>query len=791
MRLHKNTHIYSDKYIITVCRRVTVVFKEHYFFVFVRPQISKAKHNEPIFFSQLKNMPKGLTTATKAFRRDCVSIARVETCKSNLLSRAPAYRRRTPMRWSGALLRNMLSKFILGHIPVIIKYFFVFLIPVLVGNLKLAAQNNNDGWVLEATDTKDYIGAPIANGRIGIVPWKEPFSVRHVMLNHVFDIGGAGVNQALMGINPFHMEMLVNQAKVEMNTITSWKQVLDMKEATHTTSFVIPGKAEVKYTIVALRNLPYSALVNVELKAFSDVNIQFLNQMEVPDDYIHVQTRLRTVHAGLGGKPELILQTEAESSHKAHRVIASSEFIFEGKRFEVKNEKQTRNILSGNLKKDETVKFSLVGSVTSTRDFSDPASESERQVIYMAYLGADRILKKHSGLWKELWKGDIIIEGDQETQLMARSALFNLYSSALGGSRLSIPPMGLSGTFYSGHIFWDSEIWMYPPMLFMNQDIAKSMIDYRTDRLKAAENRALTYGYKGAMFPWESDDAGEESTPVNALTGQFEHHITADIAIAFWNYYCMTKDKNWLMKEGYPVMKKIAEFWASRVRKNTDGSYSIPYVIGADEYAEGVDDNAFTNAAAQKALQYAATAAQVVGEKAPAEWKTISDKLVFLKLSNSVSSEYAGYNGEIIKQADVNLLAYPLGTIQDREQILKDLEYYTCKIDLKDGPAMTFSVFAVLYARLGDADKAAKMFKRAYLPNQRPPFNVLAETPTSSNPYFMTGAGGLLQAIINGFGGLDITEKGIIQHKTMLPKNWKKLTIKGVGPDRKDFVITQ
>ncbi len=667
----------------------------------------------------------------------------------------------------------------------------LILILLLFLNPKTFAQNSNDGWSIVATDSKDYVGAPIANGRIGIVPWKEPFSIRHVMLNHVFDIGGAGVNQALMGINPFHLEMSVNQTKVEENSIKNWKQILNMKEATHTTSFTIPGKAEVKYTIVALRNLPYSGLVNVEIKALSDVNIQFLNQMEIPEGYTNIQKRLRTVHAGLDGKPELILQTEAESSRKAHRVIASSEFIFEGKNLNVKNEEQSRNILSGNLKKGETVKFSLVGSITSTRDFSDPNSESERQVIYVAYLGTERILKEHANLWKDLWKGDIVIEGDPEAQLIARSTLFNLYSSAAGGSRLSIPPMGLSGTYYSGHIFWDSEIWMYPPMLFMNQEIAKSMVDYRTDRLKAAEQRALTYGYKGAMFPWESDDEGEESTPVNALTGQFEHHITADIAIAFWNYYNMTKDKDWLMKEGFPVMKKIAEFWVSRVRKNADGSYSIPYVIGADEYAEGVDDNAFTNAAAQKALQYTTAAAQIVGEKAPAEWKTISDKLVFLKMENGVTSEYAGYKGEMIKQADVNLLAYPLGTIQDRAQILKDLEYYTHKIDLKDGPAMTFSAFSVQYARLGDAENAAKMFKRAYQPNQRAPFGVLAETPTSSNPYFMTGAGGVLQALINGFGGLDITENGIIQHKTVLPKTWKKITIKGVGPDRKDYTIAQ
>lgn len=221
-------------------------------------------------------------------------------------------------------------------------------------------------------------------------------------------------------------------------------------------------------------------------------------------------------------------------------------------------------------------------------------------MIYVDFLGTNRVLNEHYALWDELWKGDIEVEGDDEAQLIARSALFNLYSNVIENSRLSISPMGLSGTFYSGHIFWDTEIWMFPPMLFMNQGIAKSMIDYRTDRLRAAENKALTYGYKGAMYPWESDDKGEESTPIFALTGQFEHHITADIAIAFWNYYCMSQDKEWLMKEGYEVLKKTAEFWVSRAVKNPDGSYSINYVIAADEYAEGVDDNAFTNASAKK-----------------------------------------------------------------------------------------------------------------------------------------------------------------------------------------------
>ena len=89
--------------------------------------------------------------------------------------------------------------------------------------------------------------------------------------------------------------------------------------------------------------------------------------------------------------------------------------------------------------------------------------------------------------------------------------------------------MGLSSQGYNGHIFGDTELWMYPPILLLNQGIAESMVNYRTNRLAAACKRAITHGYRGAMFPWESDDAGEESTPTLALTGPLEHHITADI----------------------------------------------------------------------------------------------------------------------------------------------------------------------------------------------------------------------------------------------------------------------
>ena len=93
--------------------------------------------------------------------------------------------------------------------------FSITVILVFLFVLAAIAQSKRSLWTIDAMNTENYVGAPIANGKIGILPWKEPFSVRHVMLNHFFDIGDAGVNQALQGINPFHFELSLNGQKVE------------------------------------------------------------------------------------------------------------------------------------------------------------------------------------------------------------------------------------------------------------------------------------------------------------------------------------------------------------------------------------------------------------------------------------------------------------------------------------------------------------------------------------------------------------------------------------------------
>ena len=644
-------------------------------------------------------------------------------------------------------------------------------------------------WQLHAVDIQaPYAPAPMANGCIGILPQKEPFAVEHVMLNHVFDAASPHVvSRVMRGINPFCLSMKIDNKKVDTSNISDWQQTIDMRRAVHQTSFHTLEKADVSYELCALRNLPYAGLIRVTVQACKDMLLEVRSGMGIPDDYSQSSIRYREMEAD--GNRMYMLESDATSRLGYRRVASTSSFLFNGEQIKPMYDEATRELFfSIQLKKGETFCFSLVGSVCSSRDFFDPYNEAERQVIYAVHEGEEALMQAHYRLWDELWQGDIRIEGDDDAQRIVRFALFNLYSSCRGGSRLSIPPMGLSLQGYNGHIFWDTELWMYPPMLLLNQDIARSMLDYRFDRLPAARKKALAYGYRGAMFPWESDDSGEEATPTHALTGPFEHHITADIGIACWNYYCVTRDMRWLQREGYPLLKEIADFWTSRVTRNPDGSYSIHNVTGADEYANGVTDNAFTNGAASLALKYACQAAEICGEKVPEIWWEIGENIRVLQFENGVTREHSTYKGEMIKQADANLLAYPLGVITDEYRQRQDLEYYAERIDQKDGPAMSYSVYCVQYARMGEADKAYEMFRRCYEPNLRKPFGVISETPTSNNPYFMTGAGGLLQAVLNGFCGLQITDEGIVQLPSVLPSHWKRVTVTGVGSDKKTYV---
>jgi trehalose/maltose hydrolase-like predicted phosphorylase len=671
----------------------------------------------------------------------------------------------------------------------------IFICLLLVSSFNAFAQA--DPWKITAAniDPSKYYGVTVANGMIGIVSSPEPFKVKDVVLAGAYDLYGRGrVSNFLRSFNLLNMTLDIDGRRLDGKNVSNMKQQLDMKGASFTTSFDYGDKSTVSYTYYSLRNLPYTVLMDVAVTAKKDIMINGASVMEAPDALKDVQNYYNEIDL-----PHVVislLTSTAKSPTGKLLMCASNTFLFSEKHGEeprVIHEMWDNNMhlmkFAKKIKAGETYRFSIAGASITSAHHDDPLNEAERSAIFAKLEGRERLISFHKKAWDELWTSDIIIDGDAQAQQDVHSMLYHLYSFTREGTALSPSPMGLSGLGYNGHVFWDTELWMYPALLVLHPELAKSMMEYRYQRLEAAKRNAFSKGFKGAMFPWESAETGVEETPVWALSGPFEHHITGCVGVAAWNYYCVTQDKNWLKEKGWPLLSATADFWASRVERNGTSQYDIKNVVAADEWAENVDNNAFTNAVAKANLQFATEAAKILGIVPDADWMNVANNIPILKDANGVTKEHAAYNGEGIKQADVNLLSYPLKEVTDPKQIKKDLEYYESRVPDEGTPAMTQAVFTTLYARLGDADKAYHWFQDAYVPNLNPPFRVIAETKGGTNPYFATGAGGIVQSLLMGFGGLEITPKGIIQIKSVLPKHWKSLTINGVGPTKKTFVV--
>lgn len=660
-------------------------------------------------------------------------------------------------------------------------------------NINYAQDFSKSGWHIEATEINpnNYFGITLGNGMVGLISSPEPMKVQDVVLNGVYDNYQRGrVSNILKTFSHMNMNLEVNGIRINGDNISDYSQTLNMQHAILTTTFNVGSIATVKQELMSLRNLPYTAISIIEITA--KIDLEF-----VPSNYIKAPNHLsdiRNFYSEIDRPHVLIplLTSEALSPGKK-KVATSTSFIFQekhGNEPNVIHEEWDYDMhlmkFRKKIKAGETYTFAVVGSTISSVQNNDPRNEAERLTVFAKLEGKERLEKAHKLAWEKLWEGDVQIKGDIESQKAVRSAIYHLYSFVRKGSDNSISPMGLSGLGYNGHIFWDTELWMYPPLLVLQPEIAKSILEYRFKRLDAAKKNAFSHGFDGAMFPWESAEDGSEETPLWALTGPFQQHISATIGWAFWKYYEVTGDKEWLESRGFPVLKEIAAFWMSRVERNGKGRFEINNVIGANEFEENINNNAFTNGMVKTVLEFSARAAEELGQIPNPDWRFVAENIPIIKFPDGTTRENETYNGQIIKQADVNLLSYPLKIVSKKEDILKDLIYYEPKLS-PEGPAMGHAILATLYARIGNPEKSFDMFVKSFKPNEVPPFRVLAETPGGTNPYFATGAGGMLQSVIFGIGGLEITEKGIIQLDTKLPKNWKLLTITGVGVNKKTF----
>lgn len=405
---------------------------------------------------------------------------------------------------------------------------------------------------------------------------------------------------------------------------------------------------------------------------------------------------------------------------------------------------------------------SFYAVVRTSLDAADPKADALAE--FAALPSASDLAASHADAWRALWSGGLEVEGRPDVARAINASLYYILSSVRADTPFSLSPGGLPSNAYLGHAFWDCETWMFPPLLLWHPPIARSLLQYRHDRIPQAREKAKSYNppYDGAMWPWESAFSGVEACPSTAPTGELEQHITGDIAFAARQYYAATANASWLSSEGYALASGAADFFVSKATIGTDaaGVPHLLHVIPPDEYAT-CDDSVYTNAVAQIALDFATRAAAVVGEAADPRWANISARLPLLfDAKRQYHPECKQYKrGDTIKQADVVLLAYPLMVEMADAVRDNDLAVYE-KVTDANGPAMTWGMHAVGHLEGGDVAKAASLFNRSFA-NVKPPFAVWTETPTGGATNFLTGAGGFLQAALAGYVGLRLHDDHI------------------------------
>jgi trehalose/maltose hydrolase-like predicted phosphorylase len=405
--------------------------------------------------------------------------------------------------------------------------------------------------------------------------------------------------------------------------------------------------------------------------------------------------------------------------------------------------------------------------IDDSQNTGDPVSAAQAEAAGAAGTGFPALLDANDNAWAALWQGRIDVLGDPTVATDVNASEFYLWSNTRDGVDWSISPAGLSSNGYDGHIFWDAETWMYPSLLAQHPDLAAGMNAYRFDRLSEAQQHAAATGYQGARFPWESALDGTEQIPPPASInseGLYEQHITADIALAQWQYYLVTGDRGWLASQGWPVISGAAAFWASRATRAADGSYHIDNVTGPDEENPDVNDEVYTNVAAKTTLQNAVQAARVLGQPAPASWSQIAAGLVVPVStvdSETIHPEFSGYGSQLVKQADVTLLQYPWLYPMPASVASNDINFYVPRTD-PGGPSMSDAVNSIDSSTLGTPGCSSFVYtERSYQPFIRDVFDQFSETKTGGAFTFMTGIGGFLQEFLYGYSGLRWQADGV------------------------------
>ncbi len=479
--------------------------------------------------------------------------------------------------------------------------------------------------------------------------------------------------------------------------------------------------------------------------------------------------------------------------------------------------------LSLDAREGETYSFDriVINKFSAKLPITSLTKESIKEYKEILSTEINTLIASHIEKWKNKWEDAwVYLEGDAKSLEAIRFNTFQLLQVYNELSPItSIPAKGLTGEGYRGHIFWDTEIFMFPFYLYTNPRAAKKLLLYRFERLPQARENAKNDGNEGARFPWESAESGKEVTPYEIydfveekkyfiFTGREEIHVTSDIAYAVVQYFEATNDIEFFQKVGLPILIESARFWASRAEWDKEKkAFVIKKVIGPDEYHEHVNNSFFTNFMASWNLKESTKLLKQTeknlknghllntpGEEELKNWEKIANNIYLPINTEGIIEEFEGYfnlknitinkwdqnhmpiipeeikniveKTQLIKQGDVVLLFHLHPEAFKPETVKKNFLYYEARTT--HASSLSPMVYAIVGLKAGVEEAALRNFlrtSRVDLDNNQGNIQL---------GLHLAACGGTWQAVVNGFGGTCISKEGI-KINPKLPKPWDLL----------------
>lgn len=448
-----------------------------------------------------------------------------------------------------------------------------------------------------------------------------------------------------------------------------------------------------------------------------------------------------------------------------------------------------------------------------------PASEmlqrSARALDHLVPHGIDAHFRLQRDFMKSYWeRSDVRVDSDDPSlQRKIRWNLFQLAQASARADGLGISAKGVSGNGYSGHYFWDTEIYVLPFLTYTNQQWARNTLRARIAMIPAATRRAHTMNEEGLLFPWRTINGEEASAYYPAGTAQY--HINADVVYSLDRYLSAAGDQELLEAGAAEILVGTARMWASLGFWRGSGekqSFHIHGVTGPDEYTAVVNDNTYTNVMARFNLQrsvellenlqatrpefYERLVAEVHLQQDELEnWRRAADRM-HIPYSEEMGIhpqddhffnrevwdlEKTGpdkrplllhyhplviYRFQVIKQADTVLALWLRSSDFTAEQKLADFNYYD---PLTTGDStLSATVQAILAAEVGYRDLAFDYFEHA--------LNVDLEDlhGNTSDGVHVASTGGVWAALVNGFAGLR-DDAHDLRFDPRLPPGWRSM----------------